>query len=109
LDERGGTGESKGGETNPFGLEDSKENKGTVLPGIDLDFLLRECHRKAKKIQRNKAISMIHILLGREEEAINSALKIDIMYAKELCKLVCGQGYCENVLIQTHIGINVYM
>jgi hypothetical protein len=107
LDERGGTGESKGGETNPFGMEDTNENKEVVLPEIDLDFLLRECHRQAKRIERNKAISMLNILLGRDEEAIKAALKIDMIYAKEVCKLLCGQGYCENTLIGAKIG-NVF-
>lgn len=75
-----------------------------LLPGIDLDFLLRECHRQAKRIERNKSICMLNILLGRDEEAVISALKIDILYAKEVCKLVCGQGYHERALIGARTG-----
>jgi hypothetical protein len=51
----------------------------------------------------------IYICIHRGEEAIKSALKIDIIYAKEVCKLLCGQGYYENALIGAKTGIYMYI
>ena len=68
-----------------------------VLPDVDLDMLLRECLRKRESLQKSrddakmttpkklylgicplgKTIALLHVLCGRDEEAINVALDCD--------------------------------
>ena len=61
-----------------------------VLPGVDLDMLMRECLRKHESLRKScddvtkkplfvcplgKTITFLHVLCGRDEEAINMALE----------------------------------
>ena len=42
-------------------------------------------------LSRNGTISLLCILLGREEEAVSDALKVSITFSKEICHLLCNQ------------------
>lgn len=42
-------------------------------------------------LSRNGTISLLCILLGREEEAVIEALKVSIAFSKEVCHLLCNQ------------------
>lgn len=37
-------------------------------------------------------MSLLNVLLGREEEAVHAAIEVGIVYSKEICKLLCSQS-----------------
>ena len=48
--------------------------------------------RKSRDVIRNGTVSLLNVLLGREEEAVHAALEVGIVYSKEICKLLCAQS-----------------
>ena len=89
-----------------------------LLPGVDLDMLLRECLRKRESLRKSsddvtmaaskkplcvfpllgKTITLLHVLCGRDEEAINVALDCDQLKAAD------GVGNVQT----THTSINSF-
>jgi hypothetical protein len=51
--------------------------------------------RKSRHVTRHGTISMLNMLLGREEEAVHAALEVSINFSKEICKLLCSQTGVE--------------